>query len=96
MKKIVMVCCVSAILLLPAAANSQGSHSQSSAGYQKGRSQQPVCPSYDYRGHAQQNYQNARERYMANPTSQNYQIMQQREQIMHMREKQYREYGTGR
>ena len=52
----------------------------------------PTYPSYDYRYHAYQNYERAAERYMSNPTRHNYQVMEQRRQILEMRERQYQQY----
>jgi len=44
---------------------------------------------YNYVGAAQNNYKKSVETYQKNPTPQNQQIMQQREQIKEIREKQF-------
>lgn len=79
------------VTLLPIVAVAGDYEQQNKHNSQRGLYQQHRrSPSYDYRGHAQQNYQRSLDRYQNNPTSHNYQVMHQRKQIYEMRNEEYR------
>jgi predicted PurR-regulated permease PerM len=71
-----------------------GAISFAGAQYHQQQGNQPTYnqgPSYNYHQHSQDSYNRSMQNYQQNPTHQNYQVMQQREQIHNMRQDQYQQ-----
>ena len=80
------------VTLLPIKAVAGDYYQQNQQNSQQGLYQQHrSSPSYNYRRHSYDNYQKSSQRYQSNPTSQNHQVMQQKQQIWQTRERQYKQ-----